>query len=220
MKGKLLFVGILAATLTYGVQAKVATDKARVTIPMNADKVFQGNSMIQLKAKIKKLRPELDLSKADLVKVVLRAKSQAGYGSVYVKEGQFISREETIDKSPKAQGFQKPGGFSKVVLEAPREMRGNHVWRMFLKGKIKIKNIDVVLTVPAPVVKKSAQCTSDLTGIFGQVWEQYTAQAQGQTKARAKAKACEKSQKQCQARKRQLSSQFPGLENLLVCIQR
>lgn len=216
MKKQLLALTLIAATIS---STAFAAGKERITvnIPMDKDQVHRQETVIKLKQKIKNLRPNLDLTKADLVKVDLKAKSKAGNGLVHVKEGRFFSRQKTIDMSPKHQGFHKPGGFSEITLRTPREMEGVR-WHAVLNGRIKVKNIVVTMDIPARK-KKKAECTVKLKNLIGKSWGSFTAEAKGQTKKQAKAKACKKAKQQCEAQLSHYASFIPEVRKIASCMK-
>jgi hypothetical protein len=226
MKKQLLALSLIAATISttafarngYGGHGPAqGKERITVTIPMDAGVVHRQQTVIGLKRKLKQIRPNLDLTKADLKKVLVKAKSKAGYGTALVKEGQFYSRQKTIDKSFKHQGFHKPGGFSEVILRTPREMEQVR-WQLVLNGNIKVKKIDVTMDIPARKMRK-AQCSVKLETMFGQSWGTFTAEAKGQNKKRAKAKACKKAQQQCQDKMNALAGFIPEITNIVSCVK-
>lgn len=225
MKTKLILLGLISTALIVSAKAYNGgtyygeKEQIKLDIPMDAQQVYRGQNTLRLKALAKRHHPNVNLKEADLKRVVLRAKSRAGRAQVTATEGYFESRMQIIGKSHKEQGFQKPGGFQRVVLETPREMHGVK-WQAHMRGNVKIKKIRLVLDVPVKQQKVKAQCTAEMRGIFGQVWDSFSAQAQGKNKNRAKAKACKKAIAKCEARVDELQSFIPEIANFVGCVNK
>jgi hypothetical protein len=195
--------------------------KVVVDIPMNGQKAIRGEKRIALKAKIKQERPDLDLTKADLKKVIVTAKTKAGQGTVYVSEGHWNSREKVVDASPRANGFKKRGGFSDTVLRTPREMK-KVKWGLHTNGNFKIKHIQVVFEMPKRLGGRmqTASCTYKLDTLFGESFGTYTEDGRGRGQRAAKRNACVKAKSTCEAQKKFMSKLLPFIKKIAHCVKK
>jgi hypothetical protein len=156
--------------------------------------VFQQQSKIFLKQEIKKIRPNFNPSKWDLKRVVLVAKSAAGFGQAYLQTGRDQSRVETVDGN--RPDFRSNGNYHRVVFPAPGQDQGN--WQIHMQGRIKVKKVNLILVKKQPrrpnVTRK---CSYVLETVWGKDIRKFHAQAQGPKGSGVAAKACKKAYNKC-----------------------
>jgi hypothetical protein len=171
-----------------------AAGTIKVKIPMHGEQ-FKGQNTIRLKQEIKRVNPDLNLRRADLVEVKLVAKSKKGRGTVYLTEGDYVSRTKQVYGTPDM--FHAGGGYERIFLMAPRQEQG--AWQLHLRGNIKVRRIVATLEVRNHRPKVTRSCTYVLETIWGQDLQRYTKEASGVKGSGVKAQACSAARSACEA---------------------
>ena len=93
------------------------------------------NGTIPLKRKIKQQYPNINLQQAQIMSVVLVAKSKHGGGSAELKVGQSYSARQTLDGTPSQFRDSSQSSYDRVLFKNPKS-NSKGVWQIKLNGNI------------------------------------------------------------------------------------
>lgn len=99
---------------------------------------------IFLKRELKHRYPNVNISRLELKKVIILAKSRKGHGSARLRVGREISARSTIAGRPK--DYYNPAGytFDRIKFHSP-SYNSNGPWQLLLNGHIVLRKIIIVL---------------------------------------------------------------------------
>lgn len=125
------------------VESSAYSQVQSIMIPMGEQESF-GVKNIPLKVLIKRQMPHLNLQNAELVKVVVMAKSRFGRGQASLVVGQSMTYPVTVPGRPRAYDSRAPRSFTPLhIVNNTRHSHGK--WQVELRGQVKVQHILVEL---------------------------------------------------------------------------
>jgi hypothetical protein len=106
-------------------------------------KSSQGNDTIKLKQELRAQYPGLNLRKAQLLSVMVVAKSAAGKGRAQLIVGSDASAVQTVEGRRTLFQSSSEQSFDRVLFKAPKQQTQRQPWQMRLLGNFKVRQIVV-----------------------------------------------------------------------------
>tara|TARA_Y100000780_G_scaffold231096_1_gene255053 strand:- start:28151 stop:28825 length:675 start_codon:yes stop_codon:yes gene_type:complete len=153
---------------------------------------FKKQSVIKLKQEVKKVHPKMDLTKWNLKKVVLRAKSKRGKAEAFLKIGPSVSAVEAIEGNQ--FDFQSNRAYHPITFQTFGD-NDKGVWQIHMKGNIKVKQAKLVLQKKVQDVTR--KCSFQFETVWGKDIKRFSASATGPKGSGVQKQACQKARAKC-----------------------
>jgi hypothetical protein len=121
--------------------------KERLILNLNGEH-FRQDSVIPLKARLKRQNPGLVLRGTELIRVRVIAKSRQGRGTASLVVGNYEQDRAGISGNPMDFNHPEKYTYSPVVLQNGNDSRGN--WQVHLRGNIKVLRVVIVVNSLVP----------------------------------------------------------------------
>ena len=197
-KMKMMKKALTSAVALMTLSISAAPQKKNIVLEFDHQQ-FKKQSVIKLKQEVKKVHPKLDLTKWNLKKAVLRAKSKQGKAEAYLKIGAFVSAVEAIDGN--RFDFHSNRAYHPVTFQTFSD-NDKGAWQIHTKGSIKVKQVKLILQKKVQDVTR--KCSFQFETVWGKNIKRFTASATGPKGSGVQKQACQKAKNKCNHFKKEI----------------
>lgn len=122
---------------------KGKADRERFVLDFG-DSHFRGNPTLFLKRELLNQYPGINIADYRLRRVVLVAKTKAGYGSAQLRVGPELSPQYRVNGAPRSFHSYHPESFDRIRIRNPFHDSWGP-WQLFLQGNFKVRKIVLVV---------------------------------------------------------------------------